>query len=112
MRNSWRFVCYIYNVFKMLNALNVPGIMPSKIAIVLSLNNTKTDRAFANIFAPGGVIFLRPAAFKKLCTLLCTLLRMIVIFFAPRSILKTALAFCVFAYDSKKKGSPEAPNFN
>jgi hypothetical protein len=28
--------------------------------------NTKTDRAFANIFAPGGVIFLRPAAFKKL----------------------------------------------
>jgi hypothetical protein len=27
--------------------------------------NTKTDRAFANIFAPGGVIFLRPAAFKK-----------------------------------------------
>jgi hypothetical protein len=55
--------------------------------------NTKTDRAFANIFAPGGVIFLRPAAFKK-----------------------SALAFCVFAYafayDSKKKGSPEAPNFN
>jgi hypothetical protein len=27
--------------------------------------NTKTDRAFLNIFAPGGVIFLRPAAFKK-----------------------------------------------
>jgi hypothetical protein len=32
--------------------------------------NTKTDRAFSNIFAPGGVIFLRPAAFKKLRTLL------------------------------------------
>jgi hypothetical protein len=77
--------------------------------------NTKTDRAFANIFAPGGVIFLRPAAFKKLRPEFA-LLRMIVIFFAPRSILKTALAFCVFAYafayDSKKKGSPEAPNFN
>jgi hypothetical protein len=81
--------------------------------------NTKTDRAFANIFAPGGVIFLRPAAFKKPRPEFA-LLRMIVIFFAPRSILKTALAFCVFvyafvyafAYDSKKKGSPEAPNFN
>jgi hypothetical protein len=81
--------------------------------------NTKTDRAFENIFAPGGVIFLRPAAFKKSRPEFA-LLRMIVIFFAPRSILKTALAFCVFvyafvyafAYDSKKKGSPEAPNFN
>jgi hypothetical protein len=52
--------------------------------------NTKTDRAFANIFAPGGVIFLRPAAFKK-------------------SRWRFAYAF---AYDSKKKGSPEAPNFN
>jgi hypothetical protein len=73
-----------------LGALNIPGIMPSKIFIVFSFNhghhginpcridNTKTDRAFANIFAPGGVIFLRPAAFKKLCTLLRTLLRMIV----------------------------------
>jgi hypothetical protein len=42
--------------------------------------NTKTDRAFANIFAPGGVIFLRPAAFKKLRRFanLRTLLRMIV----------------------------------
>jgi hypothetical protein len=42
--------------------------------------NTKTDRAFANIFAPGGVIFLRPAAFKKLVrfAFLRTLLRMIV----------------------------------
>jgi hypothetical protein len=81
--------------------------------------NTKADRAFSNIFAPGGVIFLRPAAFKKPRPEFA-LLRMIVIFFAPRSILKTALAFCVFvyafvyafAYDSKKKGSPEAPNFN
>jgi hypothetical protein len=51
--------------------------------------NTKTDRAFANIFAPGGVIFLRPAAFKKSRPEFA-LLRMIV----------------------KKKGSPEAPNFN
>jgi hypothetical protein len=64
-------------------------------------------------------IFLRPVAFKKPRPEFA-LLRMIVIFFAPRSILKTALAFCVFvyafvyafAYDSKKKGSPEAPNFN
>jgi hypothetical protein len=43
--------------------------------------NTKTDRAFANIFAPGGVIFLRPAAFKKprwRFAFLRTLLRMIV----------------------------------
>jgi hypothetical protein len=58
--------------------------------------NTKTDRAFENIFAPGGVIFLRPAAFKKprwRFAFLCTLLY-------------------AFAYDSKKKGSPEAPNFN
>jgi hypothetical protein len=55
--------------------------------------NTKTDRAFANIFAPGGVIFLRPAAFKK-----------------PRW--RFAFFPYAFAYDSKKKGSPEAPNFN
>jgi hypothetical protein len=55
--------------------------------------NTKTDRAFANIFAPGGVIFLRPAAFKK-----------------PRW--RFAFFVYAFAYDSKKKGSPEAPNFN
>jgi hypothetical protein len=54
--------------------------------------NTKTDRAFANIFAPGGVIFLRPAAFKK-------------------SRWRFAFLYA-FAYDSKKKGSPEAPNFN
>jgi hypothetical protein len=43
--------------------------------------NTKTDRAFENIFAPGGVIFLRPAAFKKprwRFAFLRTLLRMIV----------------------------------
>jgi hypothetical protein len=43
--------------------------------------NTKTDRAFENIFASGGVIFLRPAAFKKprwRFAFLRTLLRMIV----------------------------------
>jgi hypothetical protein len=75
-----------------LGALNIPGIMPSKIF------NTKTDRAFANIFAPGGVIFLRPAAFKK-----------------PRWRFAYAFVYAfvyAFAYDSKKKGSPEAPNFN
>jgi hypothetical protein len=56
-------------------------MLVSQHALQSKHDNTKTDRAFANIFAPGGVIFLRPAAFKKSrpeFAFLRTLLRMIV----------------------------------
>jgi hypothetical protein len=43
-------------------------------------------------------------------------LRPVALYFCVQQRLKNCVRFCVFAYafayDSKKKGSPEAPNFN